>query len=142
MNPCGNSTVSPGGDAVSGCPLPAPTKETFDTLSIQNTSMLVGYSWNQVNALEGYMVINGKVLNFSPYLRLNPNEIKDDPVDEIIRKVAATNSTLGKDGTRLVWNRQRTIDAVPCLMERYMAGVIDKTTPGQSHANSKLKVKS
>jgi chitin synthase len=131
MDTCGNKTISAGGVAKSSCPLPDLTENTISTIGIKNTSMMVGYDWDEVSALPGYMVVNGLVLNLSPYLSLNPNPIEDDPVDAIIRQVAGSTSDMGKDATKLFWNKKVTVDSVDCLAERFLAGKIAKTTPGE-----------
>lgn len=106
------------------------SQETFDSLQIQNTSLLEGYSWDQVAKLENYMVIDGYVLNMSPYLSFNPTAVEGDEVDSIIRHVLSNQTGSGKDATRLFFNRQVPQDAVGCMKARYVAGRIDKITPG------------
>lgn len=130
MDPCSANRTT-GNAPASKCPLPEPNDATYTALSIQNTSLEVGYDWDEVNALFGYMVVNGQVLNLGPYLKLNPSAIPDDPVDAIIRSVAGSNSTLGKDATKLFWNTQKTVQGVRCLTDRYTAGTLDKMTPGE-----------
>lgn len=76
------------------------------------------------------MVIDGIVLNMSPYIVANPVAIPGDEVDFAIRQSLTNQSASGKDATRLFYNRQATKDAIPCLQSRYMAGRIDKITPG------------
>ncbi|WVN90063.1 chitin synthase 1 [Cryptococcus depauperatus CBS 7841] len=112
------------------CPLPRLSDTTFSSLRIQNTSIMEGYSWDQVAALDNYVVLDGIVLNMSPYIAANPTAIKDDPVDSIIRQVLSNQTASGKDSTRLFFNRQVPQEAIPCLQERYVAGRIDKVTPG------------
>jgi chitin synthase len=129
-NPCARNSSAGSPTAISSCPLPELNEATLNALGFQNTSLEIGYDWDEVNALYGYMVVNGKVLNLSPYLRLFPTTIANDPVDAIIRGVAGSNSTMGKDATKLFWNTKKTVDSVKCLNERFGAGTIDKTTPG------------
>ena len=112
------------------CPLGRPNTTVFDTLSIQATGQQEGYSWDQVASLDDYMVLDGYVLNMEPYIAANPTAIKDDPVDAIIRQVLSNQTTSGKDATMLFYNRQISKEAVECLETRYLAGKIDKTTPG------------
>lgn len=112
------------------CPLPKPTDATFKTLSIQNSSLLEGYSWDQVASLKYYLVIDGFVLNMSPYMSANPTSIPGDDVDLAIRTVLSNQSSSGKDATRLFYNRKDTQTAIPCLLTRYLAGRIDKIPPG------------
>ncbi|ORX40470.1 chitin synthase 1 [Kockovaella imperatae] len=112
------------------CPLPVLSDATFNSLKIQNTSLQEGYSWDQVAALETYLVVDGLVLNMQPYLSANPAPIAGDDVDFAIRQVIYNQSTSGKDITRLLYNTKATQDAVQCLQSRYLAGYIDKITPG------------
>lgn len=112
------------------CPLGRPIDQTFSTLRIQNTSRLEGYSWDQVAALPNYLVVDGIVLNMSPYIAANPLPIPNDEVDMVIRQVISNQSSSGKDATRLLYNRRSTQSAIPCLTSRYLAGQIDKITPG------------
>ncbi|KAF9245027.1 glycosyltransferase family 2 protein [Melanogaster broomeanus] len=122
-NPCSSTTP---------CPLGAlNTSSTFTTLDIQETSLLLGYDWTQVAALPNYFVIDGAVLNMNPYMKLHPNPIPSDNVDLAIRTILLNQTTTsGKDGTRLFYNREDILSAVPCLSQRYYAGNIDKVTPG------------
>ncbi|CAA7259260.1 unnamed protein product [Cyclocybe aegerita] len=81
--------------------------------------------------MTGYLVIDGAVLNLTPYLRLHNTPIPSDNVDIAIRTVLkADASGSGKDATRLFLNRADLHSAVPCLKQRYYAGNIDKVTPG------------
>ena len=112
------------------CPLLKPTDSTFSTLSIRNVSLLEGYSWDQVASLKDYLVIDGLVLNLSPYLAANPSAIPDDDTDLAIRQVLSNQTSSGKDATRLFYNRKATHAAIPCLQTRYLAGRIDKVSPG------------
>ncbi|KAL8277525.1 hypothetical protein RQP46_010080 [Phenoliferia psychrophenolica] len=113
------------------CLLAAPTATLFTTLGLINTTYQVGYSWDQVGNLTNHMVINGNVLNLTPYMLAHPNAIARDPVDTAIRYVLNTLvATGGKDGTRLFTNRDDLKAAVACLTSRYYAGHIDKVSPG------------
>ncbi|KAF8840037.1 glycosyltransferase family 2 protein [Paxillus ammoniavirescens] len=114
------------------CPLgPLNASSTFTQLDIQETSLLLGYDWDQVAALPNYFVIDGAVLNMNPYMNIHPKPIPSDNVDLAIRTILLNQSTTsGKDGTRLFYNRDDIRSAVPCLSQRYYAGNIDKVTPG------------
>ena len=114
------------------CPLPPiNASSTYRSLSLVNTQLLAGYSWDQVSQLTNYFVLDGAVLNMAPYFSLHPRAISSDEVDRILRVIMQqTSSQLGKDGTRLFFNRAELQSAVPCLKERYFAGNIDKVTPG------------
>lgn len=127
-----NTTASSRGETgvLQRCPLGALGNATFNTLRIQNTTGQAGYSWEQVASLEDYMVIDGNVLNMLPYLRANPVAIPDDSVDAAIRQVIRNQSEYGKDATRLFHNNRETHAAINCLTSRYLAGRIDRITPG------------
>ncbi|ORY25449.1 chitin synthase-domain-containing protein [Naematelia encephala] len=124
------TSVNRGNGTLQACPLSKMSDSTFDTLQIQNASLFEGYSWAQVASLSNYMVIDGFVLNMSPYISGNPTAIPDDPVDQAIRQVLSNQSSSGKDATMLFYNRKTTRDAVACLQTRYLAGRIDKIAPG------------
>jgi chitin synthase len=119
--PCPNT-----GDCKLG---PLFTNSTFQTLNIFRTGKLVGYDWDQVSHSRNYIVINGAVLNMGPYMKMHPNPIPSDTVDAALRTILRAPDS-GKDGTRLFHNRNDLGKAVPCLVERYVAGNIDKITPG------------
>lgn len=110
---------------------PLNTSSTFSALKITRESLVVGYDWNQVARLPNYMVVDGAVLNMNPYISLHPTQIPTDTIDSAIRTVLKSQSSLsGKDATLLFYHRQDLKDAVPCLMQRYYAGNIDKITTG------------
>ncbi|WAR56834.1 hypothetical protein PtB15_7B685 [Puccinia triticina] len=113
------------------CLLPPLEQPTLDRLQLLNQSVPVGYTWEQVAALDGYFVINGHVLNLLPYLAANPKPIEPDPIDRAIRHILQPNlSSMGKDATRLFSYSADLQRAVPCLLARFRAGSIDKITPG------------
>lgn len=116
----------------STCPLPPLNlTSTYRTLNIAHTSFLAGYSWAQVATLPNYIVLDGSVLNLSPYISMHPSPIPSDNVDRAIRSVLSpTVSDSGKDATRLFYHREDLASAVPCIKQRYRAGNIDKITPG------------
>ncbi|EJU04233.1 hypothetical protein DACRYDRAFT_20829 [Dacryopinax primogenitus] len=122
MNVCNGTT----------CPMGDPSQPaTFQMYNLQNTSLIVGYDWDQVANLTDYMVIDGDVLNMQPYMQSNPNPITADPVDAAIRSVLRTRpGSSGRDATMLFYSRPYLKSAVPCLQERYYAGSIDKLTAG------------
>jgi chitin synthase len=111
------------------CPLPQLSGTTLDSLKLVNTTRQIGYSWANVSSQANFLVVDGNVLNLYPYLRGNPNPIADDPVDAIIRTVVGQKAG-GKDATRLLYSSAFPQKAVPCLVDRYYAGQIDKITPG------------
>ncbi|KAL6308162.1 glycosyltransferase family 2 protein [Sparassis latifolia] len=121
-NPCNTVTT---------CPLgPLNTSSTFSSLGFLKTSFRVGYDWDQVAALENYLVIDGAVLNMNAYMNLHPTAIPTDALDAAIRYILQAPGNSGRDGTRLFYYRPNIRAAVPCMMQRYYAGNIDKITPG------------
>lgn len=111
------------------CPLPRPTESAFATLGLVPTDLLVGYSWEQITEQPNYIVVDGTVLNLTPYLTTHPAPIPGDKMDTAIRTVMALPDH-GKDATYLFVGRPDLRAAVPCLKQRYIAGNIDKVTPG------------
>ncbi|KZT27983.1 glycosyltransferase family 2 protein [Neolentinus lepideus HHB14362 ss-1] len=125
-DPC--STANPSSTT---CKLgPINSTSTFSALSLQNTSYIVGYDWDQVAELANYMVIDGAVLNMNPYMDLHPHSIPGDDADTAIRTILTNTGSSGRDATRLFYNRADIYKAVPCIIQRYYAGNIDKITPG------------
>jgi chitin synthase len=123
--------LDPPCNTVTPCPLgPLNSSTTFNNLHLANISRPVGYDWNQVSGLANYIVLDGQVLNLNPYLKLHPNPIPGDDVDTALRTLLATPGTSGHDGTRLFVNRADIRAVIPCMIQRYTAGSIDKITPG------------
>jgi chitin synthase len=112
------------------CELPQLNDAAFGELRIQTTDLEIGYSWEQVAKMPGYMVIDGLVVNLSPYMAANPDPIDNDEVDFAIRQVLRNQSTSGKDATMLFHHNTFTKEAIPCIQSRYLAGRIDKIAPG------------
>lgn len=107
------------------------SSSTFSSLGLTNTSLVVGYDWDQVAALENFFVIDGAVLNMNPYMSLHSSAISGDNVDTALRTILKEQTgTSGRDGTRLFYGREDLKSSVSCLKERYYAGNIDKITPG------------
>jgi chitin synthase len=113
------------------CSLAAPTATLFTSLGLTNTSKQVGYDWDQLGNFTDYLVIDGNVLNFTPYMIANPTPIANDTVDMAIRfMLLEMNGSGGRDATRIFYNRDDLRASVTCLVHRYYAGHIDKVTPG------------
>jgi chitin synthase len=126
------------GDTTS-CRLPALNKPAdIAALGLKNNTLQVGYDWDQVNALNNYLVLDGSVLNMNPYMTAHTSPIPGDAVDGALRQILKTKH--GKDGTRLFTNTAELHSAVPCLVSRYYAGNIDKITPGCFVSNLVLYV--
>lgn len=113
------------------CKLPKLAPGTMSSLGLVNTSLVVGYDWDEVARLANYFVLDGAVLNMNSYMALHPTPIPHDTVDAAIRTVLQkVQGQSGRDGTRLFFFHPDTTAAVPCLIQRYYAGNIDKITPG------------
>ena len=113
------------------CPLGPLTTAQLQSMGFVNTTLIVGYDWDQVAALQNYFVIDGAVLNMNSYMALHPTPIPSDNVDNAIRTVLLQMpGESGRDATRLFYYRDELRKAVPCLVQRYYAGNIDKVTPG------------
>lgn len=120
---CGNTTIS------RFCVLPQLTSTSIGNLAINRTGTKIAYSWRQIKALQGYIVLNGLVINLGPYLAANPSPLPFDSVDSVLRHVLSSSAN-GKDATRLLSNTPATSSAIQCLSERYLAGRIDNVPPG------------
>jgi chitin synthase len=118
--PCSTSTP---------CSLPLPSNASLTALGIRDTGFESGYDWEQVSDLRNYLVLDGAVLNLTPYLLLHTSAVPGDKIDTAIRTVMQYPQH-GKDGTYLFMGRSDLKAALPCLKERYLAGNIDKITPG------------
>lgn len=113
------------------CAFGAPSPALFKSLGVANSSIEVGYDWDQVASFKNYMVLDGNVLNMNSYMLSNPTAIVGDAVDAAIRFMVVTmDGKGGKDGTRIFYNQPNLTSAVACLTDRYYAGHIDKITPG------------
>ncbi|WOO84845.1 Chitin synthase 1 [Vanrija pseudolonga] len=131
---CPPATQGAAANATS-CAITQPlTQQTLDTFQMKNTSTFAGYSWDQVAALDSFVVIDGLVLNMIPYLQANPKPTGDD-VDKVIRQAITNQAGSGKDITRQMNYSANLKAAIPCLTTRYLAGHIDKITPGCFVAN-------
>ncbi|KAI0029717.1 glycosyltransferase family 2 protein [Vararia minispora EC-137] len=121
--PCTSSASCPLGNLNSS--------SAFSTLGLVNTNRPIGYGWDQVGSIGNYIVIDGNVLNLNPYISAhNQTAVANDLVDAALRSVLAQDSKGGRDATRLFVNNAALKSAIPCLKQRYVAGHIDKITPG------------
>lgn len=114
------------------CPLGAlNSSATLSSYGFVNTGLIVGYDWDQVAAFTNYFVLDGAVLNMNSYMTIHPTAIPGDTLDTAIRTILQnTPGESGRDATRLFYYHTDIRAAVPCLMQRYFAGNIDKITPG------------
>ncbi|GAA5940695.1 uncharacterized protein JCM15063_006329 [Sporobolomyces koalae] len=127
-----NLCIAPTQGNTSACTLRQPTEAYLTTqLHLTNTTKRVGYNWDQLANFTNYLVIDGNVLNLTPYINAHPTAIKNDTVDEAIRYMLnGIDASGGKDATRLFYNDDVLKASVDCLVQRYQAGHIDKVTPG------------
>ena len=113
------------------CKYDAPSDSIISSLGLSSDNTRAGYSWSNVTAKRNMMVIDGNVLNLTPYLVREPTAVEGDPVDHAIRRVLFSDDTSGgKDATKLFYTSKSLQDAVPCLTSRYLAGYIDHMSPG------------
>lgn len=134
-----NTATSTGNSTT--CTLKAPTATYLASLGLTNSTKQVGYDWDQLSNFTNFIVIDGNVLNLTPYLKAYPTALKNDTVDAAIRFMlddTASGST--KDATRIFYNTDDLKTAASCLTQRYYAGHIDKVTPGCFAANLFLYV--
>lgn len=115
------------------CVLGTLSQSTFDKLKLVNTTRLVGYDWTQLASpnLTHYFVIDGTVLNIDPYINAYPEPVAGDALDTVIRSIL--NSSFaegGRDGTKQFFRHPELKASINCLINKYRAGYIDKTTPG------------
>ncbi|KAJ2051670.1 hypothetical protein H4S04_001837 [Coemansia sp. S16] len=108
-----------------GCPL-----GNVDTAIKANNFKLmkdrpIGYDWSDVKP--GYFVINGHVLNMTPYLLSVNKSPSTDMLDEAI--FAAANNSL-VDASLLFQRTSNMKAAADCLIARFLAGELAKDTPG------------
>ncbi|KAF9429915.1 hypothetical protein BGZ76_001060 [Entomortierella beljakovae] len=92
-----------------------------------------GYDWNQMGMPElyNYMVIDGNVLNLDKYFAFYKDPIPNDEIDSILRHVRSLpNPEGGRDATKLFFRRESLKNSASCLVEKFRAGYIDKSTPG------------
>ncbi|GAA6016328.1 hypothetical protein JCM11491_006817 [Sporobolomyces phaffii] len=127
-----NLCTSPTAGNATSCVLKEPTQAYLTSqLHLTNTTKRVGYDWDQLANFTNYLVIDGNVLNLTPYIAAHPTPISNDSVDAAIRYMLNDiDSSGGKDATRLFYNDDVLKRSVHCLVQRYQAGHIDKVTPG------------
>ncbi|KAI7871627.1 chitin synthase-domain-containing protein [Spinellus fusiger] len=116
-----------------GCMYGPLTAATFSGLGIFNATRQVGYDWEQLGSagLLNFFVVDGAVLNMSPYISAHPTPLPNDSLDGLIRSILnQTFSEGGRDATKLFFRRPEFQAAIPCLTSKYIAGRIDKQTPG------------
>ncbi|KDN52539.1 glycosyltransferase family 2 protein [Tilletiaria anomala UBC 951] len=130
LDPC--SVALPNGQNA-GCVQGDLSDDNLRASSFVNTSRKVGFGWDTVSndTFKNFMVLDGDVLNMNPYIAKFPKPIANDPVDSIIRsQLQQMDSKYGKDATRYFYTQGNFRAEVNCLRQKYLAGQIDKITPG------------
>jgi chitin synthase len=123
FNPCDAHT----------CILDPISAAAFTKYGLVNTTRQVGFDWTQLGAanLTNYFVIDGNVLNMGPYMQAHPHALPNDALDGVIRTILNTTfGEGGKDGTKVFFRNDELKAASDCLVQKYYAGHIDKSTPG------------
>lgn len=127
------NSCTPADTSLASCPLGALSSAHLSELKLTNMSRRVGYGWDDLHnaTFQNYLVIDGNVLNLNPYINANPSAISGDVVDLAIRtQLNSIGSVGGRDATKLFYTTKETKAAIPCLIQKYYAGHIDKVTPG------------
>ena len=127
FDPCGDNNGN------KGCPLGPLTESNFNKLGLKNTTRYVGYDWTQLASsnLTNFFVLDGNVINMDPYIKANPNPIANDLLDSTIREILAQSfAEGGRDGTKQFFRRSELRASINCVVQKYLAGQIDKSTPG------------
>jgi chitin synthase len=66
-----------------------------------------------------------------PYMQAHPHALPNDALDGVIRTILNTTfGEGGKDGTKVFFRNDELKAASDCLVQKYYAGHIDKSTPG------------
>ncbi|KAF9977498.1 hypothetical protein BGZ65_007373 [Modicella reniformis] len=84
-----------------------------------------------MDELSNYMVIDGNVLNLDKYFAVYKTPVANDELDIVLRSVRDRGLPEGgRDVTKLFFRRESLKGSASCLVEKFGAGSIDKTTPG------------
>ncbi|KAI9269020.1 chitin synthase-domain-containing protein [Phascolomyces articulosus] len=127
FDPCGDNNGN------KGCTLGPLTESNFQKLGLENMTRYVGYDWTQLASvnLTHFFVLDGNVINMDPYIHANPNPVPNDILDSTIREILASDfAEGGKDGTKQFFRRPELRDSINCIVQKYHAGQIDKSTTG------------
>lgn len=66
-----------------------------------------------------------------PYIKANPHPVAGDLLDTTIRTILNSSFAKGgRDGTKQFFRKAELRASINCLVDKYRAGHIDKTTPG------------
>ncbi|KAG2221816.1 hypothetical protein INT45_013312 [Circinella minor] len=127
FDPCGDTNGN------QECPLGPLTESNMNKLGLKNTTRYVGYDWTHLASsnLTHFFVLDGNVINMSPYIQAHPNPIPNDLLDATIRAILAQPfAEGGRDGTKQFFRRSELRATMNCIVQKYLAGQIDKSTPG------------
>ncbi|KAJ2720881.1 hypothetical protein GGI07_004326 [Coemansia sp. Benny D115] len=108
-----------------GCPLGEVNQGIKDNNFIEEEGRPIGYDWSDITS--GYFVINGNVVNLTPYLLAVDKSASGDLLDDAIF-MAANNSLI--DASILFQRTSELKAAADCLIARFNAGKLAKDTPG------------
>ncbi|KAJ1678283.1 hypothetical protein EV182_004381, partial [Spiromyces aspiralis] len=97
----------------------------FDDAPVVFSDKYIGYDWGKFPL--GYAVLNGTVLNFTPYLNYAGDKYRDQLTDKAIR-VAIDEGRY--DITIPFYSNPELKKNVNCIFETYSTGVLVKDTPG------------
>ena len=124
--------VALNGTTLQNCPLGPMTPASFANYGMRNESRKIGYGWEDIETgnFTNFMVLDGSVLNMTPYLKANPAPIPGDVVDLAIRQQLKSTVKGGRDSTMMFYTNPTARNAIKCLVQKYEAGHIDKITPG------------
>ncbi|KAF9436167.1 hypothetical protein BGZ76_004670 [Entomortierella beljakovae] len=97
----------------------------------RENNLKVGFDWPQMAEMNNYFVIDGNVLNMGPYFRMHRSAIAGDEIDAVLRSIQTMPLPEGgRDATKLIFRRESFKRAATCLVQKFRAGYIDKSTPG------------
>ncbi|KAK0532534.1 Chitin synthase, class 7 [Tilletia horrida] len=130
IDPCQTNTLAASGNT--NCFLGQMDTTTFQKYRMTNTSRKVGYDWDDIASgkFVDYIVVDGNVLNLQPYFSIVRNQTGDLVDLALRRQIATIDVAGGRDATRMFYTNNVLREALPCLLEKYFAGHIDKITPG------------
>ncbi|KAJ1980267.1 hypothetical protein H4R35_001183 [Dimargaris xerosporica] len=112
-------------NGLGGCPFGTIEDEMTKGWISGKQDRLIGYEWDTLP--KGYFVINGEVVNLTPYLNATKNPIENDIVDQAIR-TATENENF--DATLLFRRISELDDVRECIVQKYFSGKLAKATTG------------
>ncbi|KAJ1949302.1 hypothetical protein FBU59_001203, partial [Linderina macrospora] len=103
-------------------------KDAESNFNLAKLDRPVGYDWADVKKMTGVFVINGIVVNLTPYLHsVTDNRANNDILDQAIFNAANNGYS---DATVMFQRTNQMKKAAKCITKRYAAGVLAKDTPG------------